>query len=180
MSNSIYKDHEYVVVHCGGGGGGTCDVHFCMSRATYDETKRTGRTWYCPNGHPRVWGGDTTEQKLEAERARASHLEDQLRASIAEGEATRQQLLRDRHRFANGVCPCCQRSFTNVANHMRTQHPEYDATPLRGPDARAFKCSCGASFESYRGLRIHQGWNRGPNWDAPGTSRWNAHLAVTS
>ena len=27
--------------------------------------------------------------------------------------------------MANGVCPCCNRSFENLRNHMHTQHPDY-------------------------------------------------------
>lgn len=26
---------------------------------------------------------------------------------------------------ACGVCPCCNRSFTNVRRHMTSQHPDY-------------------------------------------------------
>jgi len=31
-------------------------------------------------------------------------------------------------RVANGVCPCCTRSFANLRRHMETTHPEYKAS----------------------------------------------------
>ena len=39
--------------------------------------------------------------------------------------ATKGQLTRARKRAANGVCPCCHRSFENVARHVAKQHPDF-------------------------------------------------------
>ena len=33
---------------------------------------------------------------------------------------------RARH-FQNGVCPCCTRTFPNLAAHMKTKHPDFGA-----------------------------------------------------
>jgi hypothetical protein len=30
-----------------------------------------------------------------------------------------------KQRVANGVCPCCHRSFVNLHRHMAGQHPDY-------------------------------------------------------
>jgi hypothetical protein len=27
---------------------------------------------------------------------------------------------------ANGVCPCCNRTFQNLARHMAGKHPDYE------------------------------------------------------
>ena len=176
MTSSIWIQHEYVPVSCGRDG---CDEHFAMSRDTYDETRRTGRTWYCPSGHPRIWRGPTTEQKLADAQARETALRDQLHAAEADAEATRVRLVRDRHRFANGVCPCCNRSFDNVRRHMESKHPDYDASEIGLPSKARYKCSCGRSFESPRGLAIHQGRQRGSNWTDPQEGRYWRHLTVT-
>ena len=175
MTSTFTIDHEYVAVHCGK--EGCPDGDFAMSRRTYDRTKRTGETWHCPSGHPRVWSGDTTEQKLKRAEAQERHLRDQLQAAGAEAEAVRVKLIRERHRFANGVCPCCNRSFENVARHVRSQHPEYDPAHLAGP-ARMYRCSCGSRFETPRGLAIHQGHQRRDGWAEPSTPKWRAHLTV--
>ena len=35
------------------------------------------------------------------------------------------QVTRIKKRVANGVCPCCNRTFKDLAAHMSTQHPDY-------------------------------------------------------
>lgn len=167
---------EYVAVHCGHSEGG-CGLEFAMSVDFYRMTKEQGRHWYCPNGHRRVWGDESTTTKLQKAEAREVHLKDQLRAAVRDAEESRVALLRDRQRFANGVCPCCNRSFENVRQHMTTKHPEYRAKLTATP---IYKCSCGQRFESFRGLRVHQGKTREDTgtyrWDDPKTSRYWAHL----
>lgn len=169
---TIQFTHDYELVTCGADG---CDQSFGMHARFYAQTRRTGETWYCPKGHPRVWRGETTEQKLRKAEAQLVSTQDQLRASAEEAERIRQALVRDRHRFANGVCPCCNRSFENVARHMRSQHPDYDVTRIEATAEVRFKCSCGQSFTSMRGLRTHQGHKRHDDWWKP-EKRWGAHL----
>lgn len=157
--------------------GATCGQRWAMSRDFYNRTKRTGETWYCPSGHPRIWTGQTTEAKLAAAEAQAVALGDQLQAAVEEAETTRVALLRERHRYANGVCPCCNRSFENIARHIRGQHPDYDITRI---DTPKYRCGCGMSFDSFRGLRTHQGHMRRPDWSDPDVSRWRSHLTVVA
>lgn len=180
MTTTMVFGVQYVLVSCGAKG---CDQQFGMSRDFYDETMRTGLGWHCPRGHSRIWKGKTTEQELEDARARETALKDQLAAAEREGEQTRQALLRDRHRFANGVCPCCTRSFENVRRHMASQHPDYDAAQL--VRTVEFRCSCGRKFETLRGLRTHQGHVRPDDWVTRGQkadywSRRSAHLTEVS
>lgn len=131
---------------------------------------------HCPLGHRGVVR-TTDSARLAAAEARERHLEDQLLAAGAEAERARVALIRDRHRFANGVCPCCNRSFEALRRHMATQHPDYDPAHL---DAREmYACSCGRTFTTPRGLGIHQGHMRGSDWMKPTTSKWHAHLTVT-
>lgn len=131
---------------------------------------------FCPLGHKWVVGHSEEQKRKEAE-AREVHLKDQLEAAGRAAEAARALLMRDRHRFANGVCPCCNRSFEAVARHIRQQHPDYDLTDMK---ATRYACSCGRDFETPRGLRVHQGHARPTNWWKPSLSRWAAHLTVTA
>ena len=174
----IYFNQGYVLISCGREG---CDQSFAVSESFYEETSRTKETWHCPRGHKRVWANESTEEKLAAAEARNRHLDDQLRAATEEVEATKHALLKDRHRFANGVCPCCNRSFVNVARHMRSQHPDYDLTHVEGVARPEYTCSCGYVAKSYRGLRTHQGHARGwhpDSWYKPDTPAWKAHRTV--
>lgn len=157
-----------------------CGVLFGMPKDLERRRRKDRQRFYCPNGHYLVFAGKTDAQKLEESQARETALRDQLSAAIRDGEQTRQALLRDRQRFANGVCPCCNRTFQNVLRHMRGEHPDYDVTKIKQTGTVAFKCSCGRSFESLHGLRVHQGRSRRSGWDAPNAYRWRAHLTVAT
>lgn len=180
MTTAMVFNVQYVLVTCGADG---CDQAFGMSRDFYDETRAKGIGWTCPRGHNRIWLEKTTEQKLTDAQARETALKDQLAAAVREADRVRQDLLRDRQRFANGVCPCCNRSFENVRRHISTKHPDYD--PTRLVSSVEFKCSCGKTFETLRGLRIHQGHVRPDDWVSRGQkrdswSRRSAHLTEVS
>lgn len=156
-----------------------CGTVFGMAKDLEKRRRQDHETFYCPNGHRMHFTGKNDEELLRDAEARNVALEDQLAAAIREGEMTRSILLRDRARFAAGVCPCCNRSFENVRRHMVSQHPDYDVTRI-DKHAPIFKCSCGRKFESYRGLRSHQGKSRQTSgswaWDAPDQGRYWAHL----
>lgn len=153
-----------------------CGVIFAVTEDYEQRRQSDGKTFYCPNDHPMSFRESDTERLRQAE-AQLTHTQDQLRASIEQAERTRQALVRDRHRFANGVCPCCHRSFENVKRHMASQHPDYDIEVVKPPQ---FECSCGRVFETMRGLRAHQGWARGDDWAQPTTDVWHRHLTVVS
>lgn len=178
MTSTFVMGTEYVEITCGHEDHGPGDLAFAMTRRFYNETQRTRRAWYCPMGHRRIWLGKTTETQLQEAKARETALQDQLGAAIRDAEATRAALMRDRQRFANGVCPCCNRSFPNVRAHMASKHPDFSTEVRDVP--KAYKCSCGRKFETYAGLRIHQGQQRSTEgayaWDKPGQSRWWSHL----
>ena len=150
----------------------TCGVIFGIPSDLEKRRRADRRAFYCPNGHALYFQGKTDAQKLRDAEARETHLADQLRAAVRDAEAARVQLLRDRARFANGVCPCCQRSFENVRRHMLAKHPEQ----VEAAKLPIYRCSCGSRFESFRGLRTHQGHMRPENWDDPKVGRWFAHL----
>jgi hypothetical protein len=157
-----------------------CGISFALNRDHYNKLQANkGTTFYCPNGHAMHYTGKSDEQKLRDAEAREIALRDQLGAAIRDGEATKAALLRDRARFAAGVCPCCNRTFENVRRHMVAKHPDYDVTRVERHQLM-FKCSCGRKFETYKGLRIHQGRSRETSgnfaWDSAKTSKHWAHL----
>jgi hypothetical protein len=167
---------ELTVVDCC-----NCGMRFAMTTNLNQRLRnKPGSTFYCPAGHSQHYTGKSAEQKLADAEAREVALRDQLHAAEADAEATRVRLLRDRHRFANGVCPCCNRSFENVRRHMTTKHPDYDASEITLPDVRLrYKCSCGRTFETPRGLAVHQGHSRSSNWTDPSEGKYWRHLTVT-
>lgn len=161
----------------------TCGIVFGMPKDFEQQCRThpgvgTGKAFHCPNGHKQWYTGKNLEQKLKDAEVRQQALTDQLHAAESDAEATRRRLLRERHRFASGVCPCCNRSFENVRRHVASQHPDYDSTVLAARPG--YKCSCGRSFESLRGLHTHQGHMRPADWADPKRSTWSRHLTVTS
>lgn len=159
-----------------------CGTLFAMTEDLWNRCQHDhSKSFYCPNGHGMVFTGKSDREKLKEAQARETALRDQLDAAVHEAEHVRQALLRDRQRFANGVCPCCNRSFENVRRHMASQHPDYDATRVTQTGTVTFRCSCGRSFESLRGLRTHQGHQRGDNWvkRSQGGS-WDRRMAHTT
>lgn len=156
----------------------TCGVVYAMSEDYEDRRRADGKSWYCPNGdRVHFTKGMSDADKLAAAQARNTHLEDQLYAAAVEAEHMRGLVIRDRARFAAGVCPCCRRSFDNVRRHMSDQHPDY--TVQRTADlAKSTKalCSCGRGFDTIGGLHNHQTRQRASDWWKDGTSAWSAHL----
>lgn len=113
-----------------------CGTPFAMS-ADLERVRRVDHEiFYCPLGHQQHWpAGKTQEQKLQEqinrERSRAASLSAQLDQEKASHSSTKGQLTKAKKRAANGVCPCCNRSFVNVARHVAGQHPEFAAEVSR-------------------------------------------------
>ena len=59
-----------------------------------------------------------TESRLASEKAQRKFAEHRVRAE--KGAKTKLK-----NRIANGVCPCCTRSFQNLQRHIETKHPEF-------------------------------------------------------
>lgn len=61
---------------------------------------------------------DTASRRADMAEDSRQHVENQLRA-------TKGVVTKIKKRVSKGVCPCCNRSFENLKNHMESQHPEY-------------------------------------------------------
>lgn len=100
-----------------------------LFKVAHDE--RAGElSWFCPNGHSQVFTkGQTTEEKLRHERDRLAQrnaqLADEAREAAERAEKAERSLKRHKKRAAAGTCPCCKRTFSALATHMKTQHPEF-------------------------------------------------------
>ncbi len=116
----------YTVVDCF-----KCGCLFAVPAQVNDELVRTGRNFFCPNGHSQHYT-DSTDKRLREERERSARLAarlDQAQAAREAAErrvsAARGQVTKIKNRVANGVCPCCNRTFADLAAHMKTKHPDY-------------------------------------------------------
>lgn len=127
--SSLTISTTYTVIDCF-----NCGVLFAVPDQVNDEWVRTGKSFYCPNGHRQHYI-ESTVKKLEKERQAREAAERQararlelLRAEERSHAATRGVVTKQKKklaRVANGVCPCCNRSFQNLARHMESEHPNY-------------------------------------------------------
>lgn len=156
----------------------SCGVLFGITEDMEDNRRKDGRTFYCPNGHNLHWTpGKSDADKLADERRRTEKLEDALFQSIVAAEQMRGTIIRDRERYAAGLCPCCRRSFDNVRRHMTTEHPDYSVQRVADLAKPAkVLCSCGRPFGNLHGLHVHQSRRRGNDWWKPTTTPGFAHL----
>lgn len=118
-----------------------CGIEYHVPSAWEREQKRLGGKggWWCPNGHQRVYR-TSDEDDLRAERDRlkqdAAYKDDRIRelqvsSAIAwrKVSAAKGQITKIKKRASNGICPCCNRTFSDLARHMGTKHPNYVAEP---------------------------------------------------
>lgn len=108
----------------------TCGVVYALSEAVSNEQRLRGGYHYCPNGHSQGWdknGSELERMRRERDRAvqNAARLADETREAEAKAEAARKALLRHKKRAAAGTCPCCKRTFSDMARHMNTKHPDF-------------------------------------------------------
>lgn len=118
-----------------------CGLVFAVPSFWQQRKRETHTDFYCPNGHVQRYltksdaeklRDELAAQKAETERVRASRDEEaRIRRGVERRlTATRGVVTRTKRRVGHGVCPCCNRSFSALARHMATKHPEYaDAGP---------------------------------------------------
>lgn len=107
----------------------SCGGIFAITSEHVKRCRTSGGGWHCPYCRGR-WGFNVTEldrQKqlaADAIKARDAALS---RANEARAEADRlkAEAKRTARRSAAGVCPCCHRTFKQMARHMKTKHPDY-------------------------------------------------------
>lgn len=109
-----------------------CGVRFCMTKTLHRTLQDQGpkQEFWCPNGHSQVYTESLTD-KMRRERDRAiqekARIEDEKREAERRADLAEARERRLKKRAAAGTCPCCKRSFSNMATHMRKQHPGYVA-----------------------------------------------------
>lgn len=127
MAKTFQVAEELSVLHCP-----SCGMLYAAPtawRAKLLEQHDRGEavSWCCPAGHSIVFSTESELDRVRRERDRLKQdtarleceaLDFHRRAIAAESEVERQKT-----RSAAGVCPCCHRTFRQLALHMKTKHP---------------------------------------------------------
>lgn len=114
-----------------------CGIVFGMSESFKELKLKNGESFYCPNGHGQHYTNkETKEEKLIAEVKRLKESRDFYenenrknrdryelqRRKTASQKGQRTKMM---NRIKAGLCPCCNRTFSNLQEHMQNQHPDF-------------------------------------------------------
>lgn len=117
-----------------------CKTVYFLPRALSTAARANQHIEFCcPYGHKGHFAdGPTDEEKLRQKRdrlvQRLAQKDDDIRRQRERREAAERsaaaykgQATKLRKRAKRGVCPCCSRTFQNLAAHMKTKHPKFEA-----------------------------------------------------
>lgn len=114
-----------------------CGIWFMLESCYRQKLRETKNTFYCPNGHGQHFTESETD-RLRRERDRLlqqlAMKDDELARQRTQLITSKAQVTKLRKRAAAGVCPCCNRTFANMAKHMKIKHPDFktaDIVPLK-------------------------------------------------
>jgi hypothetical protein len=120
---------------------GHCSGVYAIAERYRAKREEEGNGWHCPYCQSK-WGyfGKTEAQKLrdeltrkdaqlDQERARQRELRERIQQRDNVIRAERGAKTKLKKRIAAGVCPCCNRTFQDLARHMKGQHPEFAKAP---------------------------------------------------
>jgi hypothetical protein len=124
VATNLHTDLQYM--QCG-----TCGVWHALPKIMYDKCCEEGGFWHCPNGHQRGYDKGSVYKKLEAaqaelaaEKQRKNDALERANASALRADVAERSIKTLKRRVGAGVCPCCTRTFQNLARHMKTKHPK--------------------------------------------------------
>lgn len=117
---------------------GKCAGTYAINEKYRAEKQQESGFWHCPYCET-SWGyGEGTNAKLVKQIAQLQTTiehKDAALISVREQRDTaerRRRAMKGVHtrvcnRIKHGVCVCCNRTFANLAAHMKTQHPAFKA-----------------------------------------------------
>ncbi len=115
----------------------SCKAIFGMTKTADDNYQNNHKSFNCPYCDNSMFypGKSDIEREREKTQRALSQLEQQealtkyqkKRALSYQYQARAEKGAKTRlkNRVKNGICPCCNRTFQNLARHINGQHPEY-------------------------------------------------------
>jgi rubrerythrin len=116
---------------------GKCGGTYALNERYRAEQEKVGGTWTCPYcatswGYSHNNENARLRRQLDAarnneswHRDRAERANERADQQARRAAAARGQVTKIKRRISKGVCPCCNRTFADVARHMASRHPEY-------------------------------------------------------
>lgn len=122
-----------------------CKEPIWFTRESYRTYQRNSQTWHCLHGHEQHFPpGKTEAEKLRAQleqerqfrqraEQRVAQAQDEAQAERRRANGYKGHAAKLAKRAKAGICPCCNRHFTQLARHMAAKHPAFapvDLEPL--------------------------------------------------
>lgn len=105
-----------------------CGYPIALTEDHERRLREGGDSFYCPAGHGQVFKRTEVmrlREQLDAANARATTQEARALEAERAARAAKKKITTMNKRAAAGVCPCCNRTFQQLARHMKAKHPEH-------------------------------------------------------
>lgn len=112
-----------------------CGMSFAAPAHWLRNKRNAGGGFFCPAGHSLRFTASENDRlrkqvaRLEEEKKRESERAarnwEAKEAADRRASAIKGALTKTKKRVGVGVCPCCNRTFKQLAAHMTTKHPDY-------------------------------------------------------
>lgn len=102
-----------------------CGIRFGMPFGFLDDRRKNKSTFYCPNGHPMSYTeseADRLRRERDLLRQQIAQRDDEIAEAKRLASAAKGYVTRLKNRAKAGLCPCCNRHFTNLGRHMASKH----------------------------------------------------------
>lgn len=117
-----------------------CSIPFAVPSQYKKHLQSSQENFYCPSGHQQHYTKSTEtilKERLEVQKAAHENeiarlknniqwANDRTNRVVKERTALKGKITKIKNRIKNGVCPCCNRTFANLHQHMKNQHPEFN------------------------------------------------------
>jgi hypothetical protein len=123
---------------------GKCGINFDVPTHWYkshaDGKTEDDRTFYCPNGHTRIFTertSDRLQRELDRAKQELAYKDSRIADETKRADRFQRALKKSENAHTNtvkrataGTCLCCHRTFKQLAAHMKTKHPDFKPVAL--------------------------------------------------
>lgn len=114
----------------------SCGLTFAVSEQFIQQRRDDHVGFRCPNGHSNYYPDKSEAEILREQLAQTEKINAAITADLQstraerdhhwiERKKTNTRLRHLKERVKHGVCPCCHRTFKQLARHMELKHPGY-------------------------------------------------------
>ena len=108
-----------------------CGAQIALTSNFERSLRDDHRTFYCPSGHyqnfPAKNEAEKLREALHSAELETTRLAQQVKKAQIEKDAAEKETARLKMRAVAGLCPCCNRTFLQLARHMKSKHPGHGA-----------------------------------------------------